>query len=146
MIYICGVKYKRILLAEDDPLDAELTIQALKSVALNNDILHFKDGVELLDYLNNEDDHSPHEETALIITDIKMPRVDGITVLQTIRGNEKFDKVPVVVLSSSSQVSDVESCYSHHSNAFVIKPSGIDEFMESVRAIGLFWATVNYTT
>ena len=136
---------RKILLAEDDPLDAELTIQTLRSVPLMNEILHFKDGFELTQYLfrNAPYEEIPFEEPLFIVLDIKMPRIDGLEALEIIRKNEQFKHIPIVMLASSNQHVDIIKSYSIGVNAFVVKPVDLTEFNKAVKTLGLFWALIN---
>ena len=136
---------RKILLAEDDPLDAELTIQTLRSVPLMNEILHFKDGFELTQYLfrNAPYEEIPFEEPLFIVLDIKMPRIDGLEALEIIRKNEQFKHIPIVMLTSSNQHVDIIKSYSIGVNAFVVKPVDLAEFNKAVKTLGLFWALIN---
>lgn len=136
---------KKILLAEDDPLDAVLTIQTLQSVPLMNEIIHFKDGFELTQYLfrNSPYEEIPFEEPLFIVLDIKMPRIDGLEALEIIRNKEQFKHIPIVMLTSSNQHLDIIKSYSMGVNAFVVKPVDLTEFIKAVKTLGLFWALIN---
>jgi len=136
---------KKILLAEDDPLDAVLTIQTLQSVPLMNEIIHFKDGFELTQYLfrNSPYEEIPFEEPLFIVLDIKMPRIDGLEALEIIRSKEQFKHIPIVMLTSSNQHLDIIKSYSMGVNAFVVKPVDLTEFNKAVKTLGLFWALIN---
>lgn len=136
---------RKILLAEDDPLDAELTIQTLRSVPLGNEIKHFKDGFELIQYLfrNSPYEDIPYEDPLLIILDLKMPRIDGLEALEIIRSNQQLKHIPVVMLTSSDQHTDILKSYGLGVNAFVVKPVDMNEFGKSVKSLGFFWAIIN---
>ncbi|MBI5352866.1 MAG: response regulator [Chloroflexi bacterium] len=137
--------FKRILLAEDDPKDVELTVNALSQHNLANDILVVRDGAEVLDYLYRRGAFS--EETAgnpvVILLDLKMPKMDGIQVLRQIKSDKDLQTIPVVVLTSSRESRDLEVCYQLGVNAYVVKPVKFADFVEAVREIGVFWALIN---
>jgi two-component system, response regulator len=139
--------FKPILLVEDDPKDADLTIMALAEYNLSNRVVHVKDGVEAIEYLKYEGDYSTREKEnpAVILLDIKMPRMDGIEVLNIIKNDDKLKMLPVVILTSSRENPDLQRCYSLGVNAYVVKPVDFKEFVESVRSIGVFWAMINET-
>jgi CheY-like chemotaxis protein len=131
-----NVDIKKILLVEDNPNDAELTIEALKSKNLANDIIWLKDGQEA--YTGREPINP-----VLILMDIKMPRVDGHQVLKQIKADPKLRAIPVVILTSSREEGDLLESYNHGVNAFVVKPVNFHDFMDSVSALGAFWVMVN---
>ncbi len=136
---------KRILLVEDDPRDQELTIMALKECRLANEILAVGDGVEALDYLHRRGAYAdvPPGNPAVVLLDMKMPKVDGIEVLREIRRTPALRLLPVVMLTSSDQDSDVAECYNLGVSAYVVKPVDFHGFVDAVRKTGLFWAIVN---
>jgi len=115
---------RTILLAEDSAADAEMAIDALREANLANPIVHVEDGVEALEYLERRGRFAdrPDEEPAVLLLDIKMPRMDGLEVLQRIRANEKFRRLPVVILSSSREESDLARSWDLGVNAYVVKP------------------------
>ena len=134
-----------ILLVEDNALDAELTVRALKNGGLANKLLWVKDGQQALDYLFRHGDYSRRDELypRLVLLDLKMPRVDGIEVLKAIKADERTKRIPVVVMTSSQEEKDVAQSYDLGVNSYVVKPVDFAEFMEAVRQIGVFWAIVN---
>ncbi len=138
-------KLKIILLVEDNPQDVELTIEALSEYKLANNIVAVKDGVEAMEYLRYEGDFKTRAKgnPAVILLDIKMPRMDGIEVLEAIRKDENLRTIPVVMLSSSREDPDLKKCYDLSANAYVVKPVDFKEFMEAVKHIGVFWAIIN---
>jgi CheY-like chemotaxis protein len=138
---------KRILLAEDDPKDIELTLAALAEHNLANEVTVARDGVEALDYLYRRGSFTqrPPGNPVVILLDLKMPRMDGVQVLKTIRTDDKLRLIPVVVLTSSRESPDLEQCYRLGVNAYVVKPVRFAEFVESVRRTGVFWALINQT-
>lgn len=136
---------RRILLAEDSENDIELTLAALAGHHVANEIVVVRDGVEALDYLRRRGefaDRSP-ENPALILLDLKMPRVDGIQVLREVKGDPALRSIPVVMLTSSREEQDVISSYNLGVNAYVVKPVEFHDFMEAVKVLGQFWAVVN---
>ena len=138
---------RTILLAEDSPADAEMAIDALRDANLANPIVHVEDGVEALDYLLQRGAFAGREEglPAVLLLDIKMPRMDGLEVLKNIRSHEKLKKLPVVILSSSREESDLARSWDLGVNAYVVKPVDIDQFFQAVKTLGTFWAVINET-
>lgn len=136
---------KRILLAEDDPKDVELTISALSEYNLVNDILVVRDGVEALDYLLRRGAFAlePEGNPIVILLDLKMPKLDGIQVLREIKSQPPLQMIPVVVLTSSNEPQDLETCYRLGANAYVVKPVKFTNFVEAVKGVGVFWALFN---
>ncbi len=138
-------KLKPILLVEDDPRDAELTIMALTEHNLSNRVTHVVDGVEALEFLRYEGKFADREKEnpSVILLDIKMPRLDGIEVLQEIRADKSLKAIPTVMLTSSREDPDLEKCYELGVNTYVVKPVDFKEFIASVKNIGIFWAIIN---
>jgi CheY-like chemotaxis protein len=136
---------KRILLVEDDPKDIELTINALSEYNLANEIEIAHDGVEALDYMYRRGAFvsRPNGNPVVILLDLKMPKVDGIQVLNQLKSDERMRSVPVVVLTSSRETHDLDECYKLGVNAYVVKPVRFVEFIEAVKGIGVFWALIN---
>ena len=136
---------KRILLVEDNPNDAELTLEALSEINLANEIEWFKDGEQVMDYLNCRGAYTGRNpiNPILILLDLKLPKLDGRQVLRQIRNTSRLCTIPVVVMTSSREESDLSNCYEHGVNAYVVKPVNFTDFMGSVKALGLFWAAVN---
>jgi two-component system, response regulator len=128
-----------ILLVEDNPNDAELTIRALKKNNLANNLVHLEDGQEALDYLYNENNEMPK----LILMDVKMPRVDGIEVLRRLKSDEKRKIIPVVMLTSSKEDKDIIDAYNLGVNAYIVKPVDFDQFVKAVTELGFFWLILN---
>lgn len=139
------MRLKRILLAEDNPLDVEMTLEALAGHGLANAIDVAKDGVEAMDYLLRRGAHSGREDgnPGLLILDIKMPRMDGLQVLEQIKKSESLRTIPVVMLTSSRQEKDLLESYRLGVNAFVVKPVDFHEFADAMKLLGLFWAILN---
>lgn len=136
---------KTILLVEDNPKDVELTIEALDEHNLANRVTVVKDGVEALEYLRCEGEfsHRKHENPAVILLDIKMPRMDGLEVLKAIRSDGKLKTLPVVMLSSSREEPDLKMAYELGANAYVVKPVDFKDFIDAVKPLGVFWALIN---
>ena len=136
---------KRILLAEDSANDVELTLAALEQHNLANEIVVVRDGAEALDYLYGRGLYAGRQSgnPALLVLDLKMPRVDGLDVLRTIKADAALRTIPVVMLTSSREEQDVVASYELGVNSYVVKPVDFAEFMEAVRQIGVFWAIVN---
>ena len=128
-----------ILLIEDNPHDAELTIRALKKNNLANNLLHLQDGKEALDFLFNEKNQMPK----LILLDLKMPKVDGIEVLRKLKSDERRKVIPTVVLTSSKEERDVIDSYQLGVNAYIVKPVDFDQFVKAVTQLGFFWLILN---
>jgi CheY-like chemotaxis protein len=135
----------KILLVEDDPHDVELTLMALAENHLSNEIVVVRDGAEALDYLYRRGDYGSREagNPAVMLLDLKLPKVDGLEVLKRIKGDPGLRTVPVVMLTSSREEQDLAQCYVSGTNAYVVKPVGFNDFMEAVRELGLFWAVIN---
>jgi CheY-like chemotaxis protein len=138
-------KLKTILLVEDNAMDVELTLEALGSNHLANRVVVARDGVAALEYLFCEGAFAerPKDNPAAILLDIKMPRMDGIEVLERIRADRSLKSVPVVMLTSSREEPDLKRCYEAGANAFVVKPVDFKEFIDAVRNTGVFWAMIN---
>ncbi|WMJ70505.1 response regulator [Stenotrophomonas sp. 24(2023)] len=136
---------RTILLAEDSPHDAEMAIDALKEARLANPIVHVEDGVEVMDYLLRRGAFASREEglPAVLLLDIKMPRMDGLEVLQQIREHDELKRLPVVILSSSREESDLARSWDMGVNAYVVKPVDVDQFFGAVQTLGRFWAVIN---
>lgn len=137
--------FKTILLVEDNPQDVELTILALKEYNLVNNIVSVGDGVEAMEYLQYEGIYKTRQKgnPAVILLDIKMPRMDGIETLEAIRKDEKLKTIPVVMLTSSREDPDLIRCYELGANAYVVKPVDFKDFMDAIKHIGFFWAILN---
>ncbi len=136
---------RRILLAEDDPNDVELTISALEKRHLANEVDVVKNGAEALDYLFRRGPYAarPNDCPAVVLLDIKMPKVDGLEVLRQIRADPHLKMLPVVMLTSSREEGDLLRSYELGVNAYVVKPVDFDQFVQAVSDLGMFWAVVN---
>jgi two-component system response regulator len=135
-----------VLLVEDNPSDAELTIRALRKNNLANKVHHVKDGDEALDfvfargsYANRKIENAPK----VILLDLKMPKVNGIEVLKVLKEDERTKKIPIVVLTSSKEDPDIQECYQLGVNSYVVKPVHFDGFLKAVSDLGLYWLLVN---
>lgn len=136
---------KQILLAEDSEDDAELTTAALRENHIANDIVLVRDGEEALDYLYRRGAYQsrPAVMPTVVLLDLKMPKVDGLEVLKTLRADARMKTLPVVILTSSRQETDIVESYQLGVNAYVVKPVKFQQFAEAVRVLGLFWAVLN---
>jgi CheY-like chemotaxis protein len=136
---------KRILLAEDDRKDVELTLSALGEHNLANEVVVTRDGEEALDYLYRRGQFAMrgNGHPAVVLLDLKMPKVDGIEVLKQMKSDEHLKTVPVVILTSSRESRDLEECYKLGVNAYVVKPVQFKDFVDAVREVGVFWALIN---
>jgi CheY-like chemotaxis protein len=135
----------RILLVEDDPKDVELTLTALDEYKLANEVVVAGDGAEALDYLYCRGNFAtrPRENPAVLLLDLKLPKVDGLEVLQQIKSDDKLKLIPVVVLTSSREERDMVSSYQLGVNAYVVKPVDFHEFVNAIKELGVFWAVIN---
>ena len=136
---------KRILLAEDNANDLELTLAALQQNRLANEVVTVRDGAEALDYLYGRGAYAgrPPVPPLLVLLDLKMPKVDGLEVLRHVKADPQLRAVPVVMLTSSREESDLVRSYDLGVNAYVVKPVDFSEFMDAVRQLGAFWAVIN---
>ena len=139
------VEIRTILFAEDNPMDVELTLEALADHNLANNVIVVRDGVETLEYLRCEGKYKQRisGNPAVLLLDIKMPRMDGLEVLKAIRGDDKLKTLPVVMLTSSREEQDMVRSYALGVNAYVVKPVDFKEFIEAVKQVGVFWAVIN---
>jgi len=135
----------RILLVEDDPKDVELTLTALDEYKLANEVVVAGDGEEALDYLYYRGTFATRtkESPAVILLDLKLPKVDGLEVLQQLKRDEKLKLIPVVVLTSSREERDMVASYQLGVNAYVVKPVDFHEFVNAIKELGVFWAIIN---
>jgi len=135
----------RILLVEDDPRDVELTMTALEDYNLTNEVVIAHDGEEALDYLYcrgkfaSRDNQNP----AVMLLDLKLPKIDGLEVLEKVKSDEKLRVIPVVVLTSSREERDMVASYKLGVNAYVVKPVDFHEFVNAIKELGVFWAIIN---
>jgi CheY-like chemotaxis protein len=136
---------KPILLVEDNPNDIELTLAALESSQLANEIVICRDGAEALDFIYRRGVHEKRQaqDPAVVLLDLKLPKVDGLEVLAKIKGDPVTRQVPVVMLTSSREETDLVRSYDLGVNAFVVKPVGFKEFFAAIQDLGVFWAVLN---
>ena len=136
---------KPILLVEDNPRDLELTLIALEKSQLANDVVITRDGAEALDYLSRRGSYldRPPGNPAVILLDLKLPKMDGLELLKLIRTSEELRNVPVVMLTSSSEESDLVRAYALGVNAYVVKPVNFPDFVRAIGDLGVFWAVLN---
>ena len=136
-----------ILLVEDNARDAELTVRALKRHNLANNLYIAKDGAEALDFLLCKGEYAKRDLTNLpkvVFLDLKLPKVSGLEVLKTIKGDKRISKIPVVVVTSSSEEPDVKEAYRLGANSYVLKPLDFEKFMTAISKLGYYWLVVNY--
>ena len=135
-----------IILIEDNPNDAELTIRALKKSNFLNKIVHLKDGAEALDYLFYEGIYKErirNNKPLVILLDLKMPKINGLEVLRKIKSESSTRSIPVVVLTSSNEDPDVATCYQLGANSYIVKPVGFEKFASAVAQLGMYWLLLN---
>ena len=135
----------RILLVEDDPKDVELTLTALEEYNLANEVVVARDGAEALDYLYCRGAFTTrsNDNPAVLLLDLKLPKVDGLEVLQQVKSDEQLRIIPVVVLTSSREEKDMVASYRLGVNAYVVKPVDFHEFVDAIKELGVFWAVIN---
>jgi DNA-binding response OmpR family regulator len=135
----------RILLVEDDPRDVELTMTALEEYNLRNEVVVATDGEEALDYLycRGRFQGRGGENPAVMLLDLKLPKVDGLEVLEKVKSDDKLKLIPVVVLTSSREERDMITSYKLGVNAYVVKPVDFHEFVNAIKELGVFWAIIN---
>ena len=138
-------KLGRILMVEDDPKDVELSLTALEEYNLANEVVVVGDGEQALDYLyyRGEFQSRSGENPAVMLLDLKLPKVDGLEVLKQIKGDEKLKLIPVVVLTSSKEEKDMVTSYKLGVNAYVVKPVDFHDFVNAIKELGAFWAIIN---
>ena len=136
---------RRILLVEDSARDAELVLEAFGTHHLANEVFHVRDGAEALDYLHRRGSFADRSNAhpALVLLDLKMPKVDGLEVLREMKGAAELKMIPVVIMTSSREEQDVVNSYQLGVNAYVVKPVRFHEFIDAVKHLGVFWAVVN---
>ena len=135
----------RILMVEDDANDIELTLTALDEYHLANEVVVARDGEEALDYLFCRGQHAARssENPAVMLLDLKLPKVDGLEVLRRVKSDDRLKKIPVVVLTSSHEEKDLLASYELGVNAYVVKPVDFHEFVNAIKELGIFWAVIN---
>lgn len=136
-----------VLLVEDNPRDAELTIRAFKKHNLANKLFHVEDGVDALDFLfarGKFEGRDINEAPKVVLLDLKLPRINGLEVLHAIRADKRTQSVPVVIVTSSAEDPDIEMAYQLGANSYVIKPVQFDSFMDAMTKLGVYWLMVNH--
>jgi len=135
----------RVLIVEDDPNDVELTLMALADYNLANEVVVTRDGQQALDYLYCRGEYKERsgDNPAVMLLDLKLPKLGGLEVLQQVKSDERLKMIPVVVLTSSHEEKDMMSSYSLGVNAYVVKPVDFHEFVNAVKELGVFWAVIN---
>jgi CheY-like chemotaxis protein len=138
-------KLGRILLVEDNPEDVELTMTALEEYNLANEVVVAHNGEEALDYLycRGKYESRPSDNPAVMLLDLKLPKVNGLEVLQQVKSDDKLKMIPVVVLTSSREEKDLVTSYKLGVNAYVVKPVDFHEFVNAIKELGVFWAVIN---
>ena len=138
-------KLGRILMVEDDPKDVELTLTALEEYNLANEVIVTRDGEQALDYLNCRGEYKTRSSgnPAVMLLDLKLPKVDGLEVLKQIKSDGELRMIPVVVLTSSKEEKDMVASYKLGVNAYVVKPVDFHEFVNAIKELGVFWAIIN---
>jgi CheY-like chemotaxis protein len=138
-------KLARILMVEDDPKDVELTLTALEEYNLANEVIVTRDGEQALDYLYYRGQYKtrPSGNPAVMLLDLKLPKVDGLEVLKQIKSDGELRMIPVVVLTSSKEEKDMVASYQLGVNAYVVKPVDFHEFVNAIKELGVFWAVIN---
>jgi CheY-like chemotaxis protein len=140
------MREKNILLVEDNPDDVELTLRALKKFSVKNEIAVVRDGVEALDYLFAQGAYADRDVgnlPALTLLDLKLPKVDGMEVLRRVRADDRTKLIPVVILTSSDEESDLAKGYESGCNSYVRKPVDFKEFADAARNVGMYWLLLN---
>ncbi|MFB1484376.1 response regulator [Corallococcus sp. RDP092CA] len=139
------IELKRILLVEDSANDVALTLAALEEVHLANEVVVVRDGQQALDYLFRQGEFADRRDghPAVVLLDLKLPKVDGLEVLEKVKGAPELKAVPVVMLTSSREERDLARSYGLGVNAYVVKPVAFPDFVSALRELGLFWAVVN---
>jgi CheY-like chemotaxis protein len=138
-------KLGRILMVEDDPKDVELTLTALEEYNLANEVVVTRDGEQALDYLHCRGEYKTRSSgnPAVMLLDLKLPKVDGLEVLKQIKSDGELRMIPVVVLTSSKEEKDMVASYKLGVNAYVVKPVDFHEFVNAIKELGVFWAVIN---
>jgi CheY-like chemotaxis protein len=138
-------KLGRILMVEDDPKDVELTLTALEEYNLANEVIVTHDGEQALDYLHCRGEYKTRSSghPAVMLLDLKLPKVDGLEVLKQIKSDGELRMIPVVVLTSSKEEKDMVASYKLGVNAYVVKPVDFHEFVNAIKELGVFWAVIN---
>lgn len=142
------VEFIDILFVEDSPIDAELTLLALKEENLANNVIWLQDGAQALDFIFAEGEYSHRSvdnQPKLILLDLKMPKVGGIDVVKRIRSDERTKSIPIVIMTSSKEEKDIVDTYKLGINSYIVKPVDFDKFTRSVKEIGFYWLLMNHS-
>lgn len=142
------VEFIDILFVEDSPIDAELTLLALREENLANNVIWLQDGAQALDFIFAEGEYADRNvdnQPKLILLDLKMPKVGGIEVVKRIRGDERTKSIPIVVMTSSQEEKDILDTYKLGINSYIVKPVDFDKFTKSVKEIGFYWLLMNHS-
>ncbi len=139
------MKPSRILLVDDSPRDLEMATSALEQYRLANEVTTLRDGAECLDYLYRRGEFAGRTDAqpAVILLDLKMPRVDGLEVLRQVKGDPDLKTIPIVMMTSSREERDLVQSYELGANAYVVKPLSFHEFVDAIRVLGAFWVVLN---
>lgn len=132
-----------IILIEDNISDADLVLRALKKNNLVNNVIHLQDGQEALDYFFGNSENGMSAIPKLILLDLKMPKVNGIEVLEQLKKNASTKAIPLVILTSSKEDPDLKKCYELGANSYVVKPVVFDDFVKAIAQVGLYWLLIN---
>jgi two-component system response regulator len=136
-----------IMLVEDNPHDAEMTIRALKKHGLANRLIHLEDGAQAMDFLFGRGQYESRVNAAspkVVFLDLKLPKVNGLEILKAIRADERTRTIPVVMVTSSAEDPDITAAYDLGANSYVVKPVEFESFMETMRTLGFYWLVVNH--
>lgn len=136
---------KIVLLVEDSPNDIELALEALGEESFADDVIVVNDGQQALDFLQRSGLHETREpgNPILMVLDLKLPRIDGLEVLRRVKSDPRFSNMPIVMLTSSREESDLQASYGLGANAYVVKPVGFEEYARALRTLGSFWTAIN---
>jgi CheY-like chemotaxis protein len=135
-----------ILLVEDDPAHAEIVLRNLEGFRIANRVIHVDDGQKALDYLQRQGEYRDPDQAprpGLILLDLRLPKVDGLEVLETIKGNPDINQIPVVILTTSSAEADMVRAYQNNANSYLVKPVLLRDFVEMLKALGYYWLVWN---
>jgi two-component system, response regulator len=135
-----------IILVEDNPDDAELTIRAFRKNNISNNLIHLKDGEEAIGFIFEGTEYAGKkisDHPKLILLDLKMPKINGLQVLEKVKGTEHTKSIPVVVLTSSAEDPDIKKCYALGANSYIVKPVEFDNFSKVVVELGIYWSLLN---
>ena len=138
-----------IVLIEDNPSDAEMTIRALKKNNVSNNIIHLEDGAEALEFFfgtGKYENRNISVKPKVVLLDLKMPKVNGIEVLQKIKTDDRTKSIPIVILTSSKEDPDIKTCYELGANSYIVKPVGFENFTKSITDLGVYWMLLNQSS